>query len=167
MRSTETLFESLLTKCACTLDHSFTLTNFRRHICTVEALHAIYGSGSTCEKSDWFKVFQGNRQFDLVSERDIHKHAEYRRLVSQIYSATSLRGQEKYIDATLTQLFSQFDQKLDHPFDISAWIQYWSFGKVLFSSLFPSLFRKNPSLILGRYNRYDDLLQAFRISQSW
>lgn len=141
MPSTEMLFESLLTKCACTLDHSFTLTDFPRHICTVEALHAIYGPGSTCGKSDWFKVFQGNRQFDLVSERDRRKHAEYRRLVSQIYSATSLRGQEKYIDATLTQLFSQFDQKLDHPFDISAWIQYWSFGKVL-SSLFLSLFCK-------------------------
>ena len=133
----------------------------------MEALHAIYGSGSACEKSDWFKVFQGNRQFDLVSERDRRKHAEYRRLVSQVYSATSLRGQENYIDATLTQLFSQFDQKLDHPFDISAWIQYWSFGKVLFSFLFLSLICRNPWLILGRYNRYDDLLQTLRISQSW
>ena len=129
MRNTEMLSELLPTKCTCTSNHSFALTNFSRHICTVEALHAIYGPGSACEKSDWFKVFQGNRQFDLVSERDRHKHAEHRRLVAQIYSATSLQSQEKYIDATLKQLFSQFDRKLDQPFDISAWIQYWSFGK--------------------------------------
>ena len=133
MRSTEMLSELLLTKCACAFEYSFALTNSHRHFCTVEALHAIYGPGSTCEKSDWFKVFQSNRQFDLVSERDRHKHAEHRRLVAQIYSATSLQGQEKYIDATLEQLFCQFDRKLDQPFDISAWIQYWSFGKGLIS----------------------------------
>jgi len=105
------------------------LLNRRRHICTLEALHAIYGPGSTCEKSDWFKVFQGNRRFDLVSERDRTKHAGQRRLVAQVYSATSLRSQEKYIDVTLKELFSRFDGKSGQPFDISDWIQYWSFGK--------------------------------------
>lgn len=109
------------------------------HLCTVEALRAIYGPGSTCEKSEWFKVFQGDRHFDLVSERDRHKHAEYRRLVAQIYSATSVRGQENYIDVTLQQLLLNFDRKLDQSFDISAWIQFWSFdtiGMMTFSKPF-------------------------------
>lgn len=127
------LSESLPTKCAYTFDHNLLLLSFPRHICTVEALRAIYGPGSVCEKSDWFRVFQGGRHFDLVSERDRQKHAEHRRLVAQIYSATSLRSQEKYIDATLKQLFFHFDRQLDQPFDISDWIQYWSFGKGLIS----------------------------------
>ena len=100
-----------------------------RHICTLDALRAIYGSGSVCEKSDWFKVFQGNRQFDLVSERDRHKHATQRRLIAQIYSKTSLRNQEDYIDTTLQQLFVRFDKRLEQSFDLSEWIQYWSFGE--------------------------------------
>ena len=94
----------------------------------MEALHSIYGSGSACEKSDWYKVFQGNRHFDLLSERNRHQHAEERRLVAQVYSATSLRNQEKYIDITLRQLLVRFDQHLNQPFDLSDWIQYWSFG---------------------------------------
>ena len=128
-RNTEKSSELLPTKCECTFGYSFALTNNARHICTEEALRGIYGPGSTCEKSDWFKVFQGNRHFDLVSERDRHKHSEHRRLVAQVYSATSLRSQEKYIDSTLRQLCSRFDRKLDQPFDIGEWIQYWSFGK--------------------------------------
>lgn len=116
-------------KCTPFLKASPPLLKNLRHISTSEALRAIYGTGSTCEKSDWFSVFQGDRRFDLVSERDRQKHAENRRLVAQIYSATSLRGQEKYIDTTLTQLLGHFDRKLDQPFDISDWIQYWSFGK--------------------------------------
>lgn len=102
---------------------------FLSHICTKEALRAVYGPGSTCVKSDWFKVFQGNREFDLVSERDRYKHATQRRLVAHIYSMTSLRSQEEYIDTTLKQLFVCFDGKLGQSFDISDWIQYWSFGK--------------------------------------
>ena len=71
----------------------------------------------------WFKVSRGNRQVNLVSERHGHKHAEYRRLVSQICSAMSLTGQELYIDATLMQLLSQSDQTLNQPFDFSVWMQ--------------------------------------------
>lgn len=74
-------------------------------------------------------MFQGKRQFDLVSERDRRKHAEYRRLIAPIYSASSLRNQERYIDITLDELSVQLDKKLGQAFDISDWIQYWSFGE--------------------------------------
>ena len=100
-----------------------------RHIRIAEALRIIYGPGSSCKKSDWFRVFQGNRRFDLVLERDRQRYAKHRRLVAQVYSATSLRGQEKYIDMPLGKLFVHFDGMLDQPFDMSDWIQYWSFGK--------------------------------------
>lgn len=139
MRNMEMSSELLPTKCECTFGHGFALTDFASHICTEEALRTIYGTGSACEKSDWFKVFQGNRQFDLVSERDRQKHAEQRRLVAQIYSATGLRSQEDYIDTTLKQLCRRFDSKLDQPFDISDWIQYWSFGKCRRDSRRPPL----------------------------
>ena len=95
----------------------------------MKALQTIYGLGSVCEKSDWFKVFQGKRQFDLVSTRNRHEHGIQRRLVAQIYSKTSLRDQEEYIDITLKQLFFLFDERLNKSFDISEWIQFWSFGR--------------------------------------
>lgn len=97
---------------------------------TPEAVKAIYGARHKVRKSDWFKVFQGKRKFDVMAERDIPTHQMNRKLVAQAYSTSNLFQLEFKIDKSITMLCDVISSKVNTTWDISHWIQYWSFDTI-------------------------------------
>jgi hypothetical protein len=89
------------------------------------------GAGTKFRKSDWYSVWQGHRTFDLFAERNEKIHGSQRRLVSNIYSMSSLKELETSVDKALKTLLAQLAKMRGEPVDMGLWAQLFAFGTFL------------------------------------
>ncbi|KAL3482853.1 cytochrome P450 [Aspergillus germanicus] len=73
----------------------------------IDSLRIIYGAGNDFRKSDWYMPWQGNRKWDLFSERNESIHRAQRRLVSHIYSLSNMKKLEPYVDSAILFLLKK------------------------------------------------------------
>jgi cytochrome P450 len=87
------------------------------------------GAGTKFRKSDWYSVWQGHRKFDLFAERDEKIHGSQRRLVSSIYSMSSMEKQEPRVDEVLEALITHLEKMDGKPVNMGLWAQLFAFGE--------------------------------------
>ncbi|OAL36511.1 hypothetical protein AYO20_04127 [Fonsecaea nubica] len=97
------------------------------------AVTQIYGVRSKLDKGLAYLPFRrSNEKTSLLSILDEKTHSQYRRLVSNAYSLSSLKGYEPYVDEMVNRLVEVFDgHAADHtPLNISLWCHYYCFDVV-------------------------------------
>lgn len=96
-------------------------------------------AGSGFQKSPWYSVWQGHRQFDLFGERNEKIHGSQRHLISSAYSMASLADLERYVDDAIKHFCSRLEDIRDKSIDMGRWVQLFAFdviGEVTFSKRF-------------------------------
>lgn len=104
------------------------------------ASKAIYGHGTAFAKSDWYFAWGVPGQWNLFEERDIAKHAQYRRQFQSAYSMSALVEYEPYVDEC-ADLFSQRLEELSRsssggdgggglPVNMGHWLQCYAFDVI-------------------------------------
>ncbi|KAH6658877.1 cytochrome P450 family protein [Truncatella angustata] len=105
----------------------------------IESLKTIYGAGNDFRKSDWYSVWQGSRKWDLFSERNEDIHRSQRRLVSHIYSLSSMKKLEPYVDNAITFFLTKLSTMEGQRIDVNKWVRLFAYdviGEVTFSKRF-------------------------------
>ena len=107
----------------------------------LEAMKRIYGVASDMPKSDWYAVWSSNgRKGDnLFSMEDRHIHGQMRRKVASMYSMSTIKQYEPYVDKCNRVLMQQFEklEAAGQAFDLQSWMQSYAFdviGEITFSS---------------------------------
>ncbi|KAF8856700.1 cytochrome P450 [Acephala macrosclerotiorum] len=115
-------------------------------IATVQSFNDIYGqvgrnTHATFIKSDFYDV--GEKELTIVSERDVDKHKEIRRILAPGFTTAALARQEgiihEYVDLFISQL-SKLAVK--EPVDVKEWYKYLTFdisGELTFGEPFGAL----------------------------
>jgi cytochrome P450 len=85
-------------------------------------------------KSEWYKA-SGDPfapHTDLFTDLNPTRHASNRRLVANLYSATSLRNMEGDVDECIDMLVMRLDQlaKSRQAFDLQFWMQSYAFDVI-------------------------------------
>ncbi|WAO90086.1 Hypothetical protein NCS54_00749700 [Fusarium falciforme] len=99
-----------------------------------EATKAIYGLAKGFVKSEWYKA-SGDpfaSHTDLFTDPNPTRHASNRRLVANLYSATSLRNMEGDVDECIDMLVTRLNQLAAsrQPFDLQFWMQSCAFDVI-------------------------------------
>ncbi|KIX00582.1 uncharacterized protein Z518_09647 [Rhinocladiella mackenziei CBS 650.93] len=97
------------------------------------AIPLIYGVRLKLDKGDAYVPFrQAGVTTSLLSIPDEKTHAKYRKLVSNAYSLTSLRGYEPYVDEMVNRLVQVCDHHAETqmPLNLSLWCHYYCFDVV-------------------------------------
>ncbi|KAI8669749.1 hypothetical protein NCS57_00791000 [Fusarium keratoplasticum] len=99
-----------------------------------EATKVIYGLAKGFVKSEWYKA-SGDPfapHTDLFTDLNPTRHASNRRLVANLYSATSLRNMEGDVDECIDMLVTRLDQlaKSRQAFDLQFWMQSYAFDVI-------------------------------------
>lgn len=89
------------------------------------AVNAIYGPGSTCQKSEWYD--QSRPLISLQTTRDRAVHNRRRRIWSTAFSDKALRGYEERIKVYQDQLIAQIEKSGDNGIDMTKWFNLFSF----------------------------------------
>jgi cytochrome P450 len=108
-------------------------------VASLPAIKKIYGAGSKFRKSDWYSIWQGHRKFDLFAERDEGIHAGQRRLVSSVYSMSSLKDLEEYVNEAVNVFMAKMKEMQGQTVDMGKWTQLFAFdviGELTFSKRF-------------------------------
>ncbi|KAJ3463618.1 hypothetical protein MRS44_008404 [Fusarium solani] len=100
----------------------------------LEATKVIYGLAKGFVKSEWYKA-SGDPfapHTDLFTDLNPTRHASNRRLVANLYSATSLRNMEGDVDECIDMLVMRLDQlaKSRQAFDLQFWMQSYAFDVI-------------------------------------
>ncbi|KAH6683997.1 cytochrome P450 monooxygenase-like protein [Halenospora varia] len=115
-------------------------------IATVQSFNDIYGlvgknTHATFIKSDFYDV--GEKELTIVSERDVDKHREVRRILAPGFTTAALARQEgiihEYVDLFISQV-SKLGVK--DPIDVKEWYKYLTFdisGELTFGEPFGAL----------------------------
>ena len=88
------------------------------------------GSGNDFRKSDWYMPWQGNRKWDLFGERNENIHRAQRRLVSHIYSLSSMKKLEPYVDNAVTLFLSKLSTMEGKRIDVGKWTRLFAYGQL-------------------------------------
>ncbi|KFY24339.1 hypothetical protein V491_02193 [Pseudogymnoascus sp. VKM F-3775] len=105
----------------------------------IDSLKIIYGAGNNFRKSDWYSVWQGTRKWDLFSERNEDIHRAQRRLVSHIYSLSSMKKLEPYVDQSVAFFLNKLSTMEGQEIDVNKWVRLFAYdviGEVTFSKNF-------------------------------
>ena len=98
------------------------------------AIKSIYGIASKFPKSDWYDGWKhpDKTRWTLFPDQDIERHAQTRRLFQNIYSMSSLKSYEGYVD----ECTSLFSTRLDdfassgQVIDMGHWFQCMAFDMI-------------------------------------
>ena len=97
-------------------------------------MRAIYGVSSSLPKSKWYDAFGDPRvpNHNLFSARDRGVHAAMRRRVAGMYSLSTVKSYEPYVDNCVKLLLEVFDgfAKRGEVFDLQTWMQCYAFDVV-------------------------------------
>lgn len=76
----------------------------------IEPEKQVYGIGSKMPKSDWYEGWKhpSPERWTMFPDRDIKRHADTRKKFQNLYSLSSLRSYEQYVDENI----SVFEQRL-------------------------------------------------------
>ncbi|OCT54514.1 benzoate 4-monooxygenase cytochrome P450 [Cladophialophora carrionii] len=97
------------------------------------AVPVIYGVRSKLDKGNAYVPFrQAGVTTSLLSIPDEKTHSQYRKLVSNAYSMTSLKGYEPYVDDMVNRFVEVCNQHAfaGKPMNLSLWCQYYCFDVV-------------------------------------
>jgi hypothetical protein len=73
--------------------------------------------------------WQGNRKWDLFSERNENIHRGQRRLVSHIYSLSNMKKLEPYVDSAILYLLKKLGSMEGEKIDVGRWTRLFAYGK--------------------------------------
>lgn len=122
------------------------------------SVRTIYGIGSKFHKDEYYHAF-GNPDTpirDVFSERNNEQHAASRRQLASMYSMTSLKAYEPFVDtvnATFIEKLKSFAQT-GQSFDLFTWMQFYAFDVI------GEITIGRPFGILEAGNDKDGLLEA-------
>ncbi|EED11729.1 cytochrome P450, putative [Talaromyces stipitatus ATCC 10500] len=95
------------------------------------------------DKGRWYGVFcfPDFNHINLMSELNHGRHLQKSRNVATGYAASKINGSERYVDAILEELESQFDRlsTSNSPIELDRWFNFFAFdvvGEVTFSKAF-------------------------------
>ncbi|KAJ5135232.1 uncharacterized protein N7515_004510 [Penicillium bovifimosum] len=97
------------------------------------AVPTIYGVRSHLAKSPSYIPFrQPNVTTSLLSIPEEHVHAKYRKLVSNAYSMSSIKGYEPYVDQTVARFVEVCREHAERkePINFSVWCHYYCFDVI-------------------------------------
>lgn len=98
------------------------------------AVRAIYGVSSPLPKSKWYEAFGDPRvpNHNLFSARDKAVHGAMRRKVANMYSLSTVKSYEPYVDGCVSLLLERFDQfaSSGEVFDLQLWMQCYAFDVI-------------------------------------
>ncbi|KAJ9606314.1 hypothetical protein H2200_009275 [Cladophialophora chaetospira] len=97
------------------------------------AVPTIYGVRSKLDKGNAYVPFrQAGVTTSLLSIADEKTHSQYRKLVSNAYSMTSLKGYEPYVDDMVKRFVEACNNHANTrtPMNLSLWCQYYCFDVV-------------------------------------
>lgn len=107
----------------------------------LEGIKKIYGVASDMPKSDWYGVWSSNgiTGDNLFSMENRQLHGQMRRKVASMYSMSTIKQYEPYVDKCNRVLIRQLDdlEKAGQIFDLQRWMQSYAFdviGEITFSS---------------------------------
>lgn len=99
-----------------------------------EAAKVIYGISSPLAKNKWFRAFGDPRvrNHNLFSAQDNKVHAQMRRMVASMYSMTTIKSYESFVNNCIGALLSQFDRLAVQadPIDLQRWMQCYAFDVI-------------------------------------
>ena len=130
-----------------------------------DGIRKIYAAGQRYRKSDYYAPNQGNRTWDMLTERDPHIHANMKKIIGSAYSLTSLMELEPYVDnmsATFSRAMNKFDER-NEPINLNYYLQLYAFdviGEITFSKNFGFVER-------GKDDNSFAMIDAARNSSSW
>ncbi|KAI9834154.1 MAG: hypothetical protein M1826_005265 [Phylliscum demangeonii] len=104
-----------------------------------QAVKMIYGLATKFPKSNWYRVWQGKRKFDLFAERNESIHTSQRRLVSNLYSMAAVKELEASFDKAITVFVQRMTEQQGRVVDMALWLQLFAFdiiGEITFSKPF-------------------------------
>ncbi|KXH44933.1 hypothetical protein CNYM01_07071 [Colletotrichum nymphaeae SA-01] len=103
----------------------------------------IYGIASPLPKSGWYDAWGDPRipNHNLFSARDRAVHGLMRRKVASMYSMSTIKSYEPYVDSCVALLLKRFDEFAEsgEAFDLQQWMQCYAFdviGEITVSSVF-------------------------------
>ncbi|KAH7133866.1 cytochrome P450 [Dactylonectria macrodidyma] len=98
------------------------------------AIKAIYGIGKPFAKSHWYKASSDPKAPfpDLFTDRNPARHSANRRLVANLYSATSLRAMEGSVDDCIDLFLARMSElaRSGESFDMQFWMQCYAFDVI-------------------------------------
>ncbi|KAL2822667.1 cytochrome P450 [Aspergillus granulosus] len=128
-----------------------------------EAINTLYGIKSTTTKTDFYLAFRPPwaRFPDHFSAEGGKQHGERRRIVSNVYTMTSILQSEKYIDKCMDVWLEKLGEMSDRKesFDLWIWTRMYAYdviGELYFSKMFGFLEAGDDHL--GYINATDDLV---------
>ncbi|KAH0438060.1 cytochrome P450 [Colletotrichum camelliae] len=99
----------------------------------------IYGISSPLPKSNWYDAWGDPRipNHNLFSARDRAVHGLMRRKVASMYSMSTIKSYEPYVDSCVALLLKRFDEfaASGETFDLQQWMQCYAFeviGEITF-----------------------------------
>lgn len=101
----------------------------------VEPDKQAFGIGSKMRKSTWYEGWKhpSPDRWTMFPDQDIQRHNETRKKFQAIYSMSSLKSYEKYVDDCI-EIFEQRLRELsaqNQYIDMGHWFQCYAFGKKL------------------------------------
>ena len=73
--------------------------------------------------------WQGHRKWDLFSERNENIHRAQRRLVNHIYSLSSMKKLEPYVDDAVTFFLTKLSTMDGQRIDVGRWTRLFAYGQ--------------------------------------
>lgn len=94
----------------------------------------IYGISSPLPKSKWYDAWGDPRipNHNLFSARDRVVHGLMRRKVASMYSMSTIKSYEPYVDSCAALLLKRFDEFAEsgETFDLQQWMQCYAFDVI-------------------------------------
>lgn len=94
----------------------------------------IYGISSPLPKSGWYDAWGDPRilNHNLFSARDRAVHGLMRRKVASMYSMSTIKSYEPYVDSCVALLLKRFDEFTEsgETFDMQQWMQSYAFDVI-------------------------------------
>ncbi|KAK1511445.1 hypothetical protein CABS01_07403 [Colletotrichum abscissum] len=94
----------------------------------------IYGISSPLPKSGWYDAWGDPRipNHNLFSARDRAVHGLMRRKVASMYSMSTIKSYEPYVDSCVALLLKRFDEFAEsgETFDLQQWMQCYAFDMI-------------------------------------
>ena len=96
------------------------------------AAKIIYAISKPMPKGPWYKKWGPFDNHNLFNAQDRQFHSEMRRRVSNLYSMSSIKHYEPYVDNCIAVILEKFDQfaASGESFDVQRWMQCYAFDVI-------------------------------------
>ena len=100
----------------------------------IEPDKQIFGIGSKMPKTAWYEGWKhpSPEKWTLFPDRNIQRHAETRKKFQNIYSMSSLKSYETYVDECIDIFEKRLNEMADHgnAVDMGHWFLCYAFGEL-------------------------------------